>query len=150
MEQTANCLYCILYLCVWMFFLYYTYTKAEDQGRGGCLWVIIVLVFGPLGFAVFLFISLGDDWAGRSRDRREYRPKPGVYGGYPKQTVPPLAKVKADQNFRDDHLDKLIDDGNVKQARDYLKGMIELAKEMNDTQGLANYEQYKAKLKGRM
>jgi hypothetical protein len=54
--------------------------------------------------------------------------------------------VEADPDFSDEKLDRLIEDGDLSEAREYLRQMLKIARETKDKQGEANYRIYREKL----
>ncbi len=56
--------------------------------------------------------------------------------------LPPVGKVKANPDFKDEKLEMIIEEGRLRDAREYLQGMLKVANEMDDKQCAANYGKY--------
>ena len=73
---------------------------------------------------------------------------PNVYGGSkmasPAANSPAAVQVSADPDFSDSHIDSLIQRGDLKEARKQVAEMMQMAKEMGDKKGMANYRKYEA------
>jgi len=67
--------------------------------------------------------------------------------GKPRVPLPvALPPLQAERGFRDERLETLINEGKLREAREYLRGMIAIAMEMNDKQCEANYERYEQEI----
>ena len=142
---------------IWFAVLGWVYNDAEENGHGGCLWVLIVAIFGFLGLAIYLIFFHGFPSrsagrrrpAGRGEDllvRSQYRGGGQAPSGQWEHTAPRPGALKADPGFRDEDLDRLIEQGKFTQAREYLRDMKKLAKEMDDATTLTNYSQYEERI----
>lgn len=150
----------IIYLfsfLVWIAILFWVYSSAEDNFNSGCLWFIIVFIFGFLGLIVYLIVYISSRRASghRAVDRNADLNVRAIYrnGSGPQspsgqwgQSAPTSRGIKPDPNFRDEDLDRLIEAGKLAEAREYLRDMKSLAREMNDTTTLNNYNQYDRKI----
>jgi len=56
--------------------------------------------------------------------------------------LPPVRKAKANPDFKDEKLEMIIEEGRLRDAREYLQGMLKVANEMDDKQCAANYGKY--------
>jgi len=136
-------------LLVWAVVAIYVYSDAEKNDMPGCLWAVIVFLFGLLAFLIYLAIKYS---GASSRRQKDYYPKSGgVYGSAPPpSTQDPRASgyepTKLDPDFRDEYLEGLIEDGKFSASRKYLREMIQMAREMNDEGGVRNYAQYEVKI----
>jgi hypothetical protein len=143
--DTLNCIAGIIGLIIAIAVASYVYSKAEEYGQSGCLWAIFGFLFPLPTIIVFLIVNSGKGGQGRGRGRDEYYTASGVYGGKA-APPPPTASSTPDPDFRDDHLEELITDGRLGEARTYLREMIKMAREMSDMKGVRNYAQYEAKI----
>lgn len=127
----------ILILFVWF--------KAEEYGMDPFVWVIAVFFFGPLAFGVFLFLVLSQTRV-RGKQASGYPP-----AGYRSKNdyIPdePSRETSAvNPDFRDDHLDDLITDGEFGKARAYMREMIQVARDTQDEGAVRNYSQYSPRI----
>ena len=131
------------------------YNDAESNYNSGCLWLILVWFFGPLALIAYLIISFrdkrivdhravnrSDDFEYRSRYRPSTRPTPIIYGA--KLSQPEISSP--DPGFVDEAAEKLIRDGKLSEARQHVKDMMAVAREMSDQRMIANYRKYEAKI----
>jgi len=160
MESGLNVIFMFIFGLLPLLLLFWIYNNAEENGHGGCLWVILVLIFGYAALAVYLifFSGLISNRQHRAPDRNEdlqyrsmYRTEPAsaatqysnVYGA----ASPMMSAPETDLDFSDEQLDKLIRNGKTKEARAHLNDMISIAKEMGNRQQAANYKKYESKVK---
>ena len=75
---------------------------------------------------------------------------PSIYNGvYDRKESPSLTGASpesGDPEFRDEELERLIEDGELIAARKYLREVIQVAREMNEMKVVRNYEQYEARI----
>ncbi len=142
---------------IWIAVLAWVYLDAQEKGRSGCLWVFVVFFSGFLGLAVYLLffhgspvvqrhqaVNRSEDIKYRSMYRsEEFRGSQSPQKSYGSGTQPSL---RADPAFVDEELERLLKEKKFSDARAYLKDMQEMAVEMNDKQGQANYKQYEARI----
>ena len=147
-------------LAIWIAILFWVYNNAEENYNAGCLWTLVVLVFGFLGLVIYLIVMFSPQRAPRhyAVDRNAdfnvraiYRDGTAASPGRPPsgQWGHPAGSsrgLKPDPGFRDEDLDRLISSGRLSEAREYLRDMKSLAREMNDTTTLNNYSQYDQKI----
>ena len=81
------------------------------------------------------WVPWGQRWKDEDKDGKPILPPPA----YP----PPLP---VERGFRDEQLEALINEGKLREARKYLRDMVAIAREMNDKQTEANYEQYEQEI----
>ncbi len=155
MDNSTMCCVGVVALAIIIAMLWATYSLAESHNKNGCVWMVIVFIFGIWGFAIFIiYILVTGSQEKRARD--QYGGRPGTYGGRPPTTgyggpsqpygAPQQMKVEADTGFRDYELDDLIENGQLSEARKYLTDMLKMAKEMGDDKGYANYKQYEKRI----
>ncbi len=134
----------------------WVYMDADEHGQDGFIWAVIVLFFGlPALVVYFLFFRQGiapprkHKAVSRSEDftiRARYtggRGKQDMVGSNGNRRE---AGVAADPDFTDPDLDRLIAQGKLSEAREWLNDMVEIAKEMNDSKAVRNYRQYQARI----
>ncbi len=140
-----------LVICAWV------YIDAQDRDQVGVLWALICFVLPIIGLAIYLLIfhtgqgkahqaiNRNEEFQLRSTHRQSLLPK--------SKAPPPRHQARQPENesipdneFYDEELDRLISESSFRSAREYLRDMIEMAKEMRDSQMLANYEQYNARI----
>ncbi len=79
-------------------------------------------------------VTVVDDWSpAQQRWRKDEGP-------LPEPEIPP--PVQADPDFHDPELEALIDAFKLREAREYLQGMIDVSREMKDPATEANYRRY--------
>lgn len=84
-------------------------------------------------------------WSSRpDRDDPFPRYRYGRETGLPPPIISP--HVKPDPDFRDDELERIISEGRLSDARKYLEGQIQMAREMRDKKTEINYRQYERKI----
>lgn len=131
----CQCLIAIL----WIFVCVYVYKRAEKLGMSTWAWVIVVFLFGLFGFIPFaIFAGIKE----KEIQRGSVTGYGGTYRGTPTHGAPSSSQTLPDPDFRDFYLEGLIDDGELREARSYLREMIQIARESNDTAGLRNYAKY--------
>ena len=143
--------YCIGYLLVivlWIYIATRVYHRAEELGMSATLWAIIVFLFSLLALLIFWAVSSDVARKQAAGGTAGYPIHSGVYGGQSAGQAPaPEARTgPPDPDFRDEHLEELIEDGKLSEARKYLREMINMAREMNDQTGLRNYANYEPKI----
>jgi len=139
--------------------LFWIYNDAEEKEVGGCLWVLLVIVFGYIALIIYLLLFHGLPAMRRPAGPRQnediqyrsmYRSEPSYSGPkYPNQWGEPSKMVStalADGAFRDEELEKLISARKLTEARAYLRDMIKIAEEMGDRNGMANYKLYESRI----
>lgn len=145
---------------IWLLVIGWIYSDAEAQARSGCLWAALFFFFGFLALAIYLIffhgisaldrhraVNRGNDLGYRSMYRQPQPDAgtwkaPNMWGTASAASTP----ATADPDFRDLELDRLIKEGKLSEAREYLRDMINVAKEMGDSKGLANYRQYESRI----
>lgn len=160
MEQGLTTIFAVIFFFLPILLLFWIYNNAEENGHGGCLWVILVLFFGYAALAVYLIFFSGfisnrqtpgpkrnEDLKYRSMYRAEPASAtskfPNTYG----EVSPMQSGVSADSSFQDETLERLIRNGRIKDARDHYNDMVSIAKEMGDRQQVANYKKYDSRIK---
>ncbi|MFH1675506.1 MAG: hypothetical protein ABIC40_00675 [bacterium] len=139
-------IFAILALVVNIMILSWVYNDAETNGNSGCLWAFLVFFFGIWALAVYLFFIKGPSAAphrssvDRSSDL-QYRAQSRGSGQFSEPTP-----IKADASYYDPELDRMIENGDFKGAREYLRDMQKMAREMNDSKALANYAAYEQRI----
>lgn len=134
------------------------YNDAETHNNTGLIWVLLVIFFPFLAVVVYLVLFRGASIGparqhkavGRNEDfniRAKYtarykkgRGTTGDTGGTMAGTAPAVI------DFTDITLDRLLEDGKLSDARAYLEDMLQVAKDMNDEEGLKNYSSYQTKI----
>ena len=126
-------------LVVWV------YNDAERKGEDGLVWVAIVLIGGLVGLIAYMLLTGGpalpqkpivldedyDERAIRAKYRSGGKEIPDVWKG-----------STGDPDFSDPELDRLLAEKDFDSARTYLRDMQKIAREMDDSKGLANYAKY--------
>jgi hypothetical protein len=151
----------VISLVIWIAILVWVYNSAEENFNAGCLWFIIVFLFPFLGLVIYLIVYLTSQRpaprhraVNRNADfniRAAYTDRNGSSSGQPPSGQWGHAGgssrgIKPDPAFRDEDLDRMIAAGRLSEAREYLRDMKSLAREMNDTTTLNNYSQYDRKI----
>ena len=120
-------------------------SMAERRGMNALLWVVIVLIFETLGLIIFFIVyamtPAPENRVNSSGYSNVYR---GSNMASPPAQGPPAAQVAADPDFADPHIDSLIQRGDLREARKQVAEMMQMAKEMGDKKGMANYRKYEA------
>jgi hypothetical protein len=134
------------------------YNDAETHNNTGLLWVLLVFIFQFPAVVVYLVLFRGASIGparqhkaiGRNEDfniRAKYtanykkgRGTTGDTGGTMAGTAPAVI------DFSDITLDRLLDDVKLSYARVYLEDILQIAKDMNDEDGLKNYSSYQTKI----
>ena len=137
----------VIALVIEFVIVYFLYTRAEEYGQSGCLWALFGFFFPVPAVVIFLLVNMGSGRTPRERRSERYI-NPGIYGGQPGEPAQPQMPRHGtpDPFFRDDHLDALIEEGHLSEARKYLREMIDMARSMHDEAGLRNYAQYEPKI----
>jgi hypothetical protein len=123
----------------------WVYNDAQERGNNGCLWAILVFISPLLALVIYLIFFRGTGRRHEAINRNDdftYRAK-GMHGNL---GLPADSSSKADSNYYDAELDKLIDLGDFSGARSYLRDMQKMAREMNDKKALANYSVYEQRI----
>jgi len=132
-----------LLLAVWIAW------DAEAHGQDGLTWGVIVFFLNvPAVIAYFIFfrgtltpprrhdaISRNDDF----NYRAQYSQMSTSYGS-PRQGGTMSGDGYVEPDFSDPTIDDLIASGKFQDARNHANDMIKIAREMNDTRGVKNYE----------
>ncbi len=147
-DETLVCITCASAI-FWALVAVYTFHKAERLEMDPWFWSVAVFLLGIFFFIPFIIVS-----ASQERKLKNAAARFGGAAGFPVARggsgyptgVGPKIPIPADPDFRDYHLDDLIEDGQLREARKYLKEMTQMAKEMNDDAGYQNYKQYEAKI----
>jgi hypothetical protein len=152
-DSTLTTILVIIHLvvCAWV------YIDAQDRDQVGVLWALISFVLPIIGLAIYLLIfhtgqgkahkaiNRNEEFQLRSSTRQSLLPESKA--PQPRQQArQPENESMPDNEFSDEELDRLISESRFRSAREYLKGMIEMAREMRDSQMLANYELYNARI----
>jgi hypothetical protein len=144
---TECAIYFVLML-VWLVIAILVYREAEKFGMNGCLWAAVVFFFGLIGVIIYVIVSRLERNAQARGAPTGYGARTGIPGG--PQPGPALysttTSTAPDPGFRDEQLDELIDEGRLGEARNYLREMIQMAREMNDMKGIRNYSQYEVRI----
>ena len=141
------CIGTLIVLTIDLIIVYYLYTRAEEYGQSGCLWALLGLFFPIPVVVIFLLINMNAGSRGRGRRGDDCYTRGGVYGGQQGGAMQQAPKHAApDPFFRDDHLESLIEQGQLSEARKYMREMIDMARGMHDEAGLRNYAQYEPKI----
>ncbi len=131
------------YIILQIALLAFVYYKAEEYGMDPLIWLIAVLIFGPIAFTLFVILILTQSRGPRRKYNeplpRMGKPSAGEY--IPPASEPPKSSAP-DANFRDDELDLLLEQGKISEARKRMRDMIETARGMNDITTVRNYSQY--------
>jgi hypothetical protein len=135
------------YIILQIALLAFVWYKAEEYGMDPLVWLIAVLLFGPLAFIVFVILILSQSRAPR-RKYDEPMPPMGksTSGEYIPPPPEPVKSSAPDPNFRDDRLEELLESGKTSEARKYMREMIETARDMNDITTVRNYSQYVSRI----
>jgi len=141
------CIAAVIGLTIELIIVYYLYTRAEEYGQSGCLWALFGFFFPIPVVIIFLLVNMNAESRGRGRRGEQYITHGGVYGS---QLPGPMQQAQKhttpDPDFRDDHLESLIEEGQLSEARKYMREMIDMARSMHDEAGLRNYAQYEPKI----
>ena len=140
------------YILLQFALLGFVWYKAEEYGMDSMTWLIAVFIFGPLAFAIFVILILIQG-KGPKRAREEaHAPRASKYQhraqaqSQPSSLPAEETSARVDMEFRDEQLDRLIEEGRFSKAREYLRDMIQIAREMNDETSLRNYSQYEVRI----
>lgn len=125
---------------LWIVIAVSVYNDAESRGMSGVVWALVVFFFGIIALLIYL-LARGSNPV-RSTQSHSYNT--GVYRGPGiQQTQATQAPaVTADADFTDPHIDNLIQQGDFREARKQVSEMLQMAKEMSDQRGIANYRKY--------
>ena len=119
------------------------YFDARNRELPAVGWALFVFLTGVLILIVYYLFARNYPPVDQRQDVNT-RPE-SIYGGggqgamYGPVSVP---TEKADTDFVDDELERLIRSGDLREARTYLRDMLKLAQEMHDPKGIANYKKY--------
>jgi hypothetical protein len=140
----------IFLILLWGYIAYTVYDDAEKRGLPAWPWAIFVFCTGLLILLIYHLIARNypiRDQGGFGRGAVGYGASgqlPQVWGASTGGPAP--AEVVADPEFVDDYLDGLIADGRLREARAHMNDMLQVAREMNDKKGIANYRKYEKKI----
>ena len=95
--------------------------------------------YGCPGYYVDTEYLGGDDWTPDGHNWWKKEPE------IPPPNFPP-SLIKANVHFVDETLEGMIAEGRLIEAREYLRGMIDIAKEMKDRKCELNYKTYEKKI----
>ena len=139
-------------IVLWGYIAYSVYVDAEKRGLPAVPWAIAVFLTGLIVLLIYHLIArnypvrnqgdFGFSRSGFSQSGQNTGTWQGPKGGQSGANPVP------DSNFVDDHLERLIEDGNSREARAHLNDMLQLAREMNDKQAMANYRKYEKRIAG--
>ena len=135
------------YVAIQVGLLAFVYYKAEQYGMDAMLWLVLVFIFGPVAFGLFLLLILFQTRGPRRLEREGMPPgrvkykRKAEYMSLPSQPLP-----AATDDFYDERLERLIQDGRLSEAREYLRDMIQVAREMKDEAALRHYSRYEPKI----
>ena len=145
----------ILVLLPWVL-LFYIYNDAENRYGSGCMWVIIIILFGWLGIIAYFVMRyfferpttarrLGEqfpvDTSHMGRLGRGVMGRTGGTGAREQKTVFGKESPTAPE-FRDYRAEELIDEGKYDEAEKYLREMAEIAKREGDAKRVTTYRYY--------
>jgi len=140
----------LLDLLLWGYIAYRVYEDAEKKGLPAWPWAIFVFAFGLIPVVIYLLVARNYPIRGQGGFGR------GAIGYGASGQLPQVwgtstgghaaAEVAADPEFVDDYLDGLIADGRLREARAHMNDMLQVAREMNDKKGIANYRKYEKKI----
>lgn len=135
---------------VWLIGAALTYSKAEGEGRNGSGWGLFALIAGPVAWIAYAMTGdhepMGVHEPINSQESMSSHALHTAYTRNVTQTVPDIAS-RAEKDFSDPYVDRLIAKGDLKTAKEAIAAMIATAKETHDLTMLADYEAYGLKIR---
>ncbi len=136
----------VILMAIWIYF------DAEIHNQDGAIWLILVVFLNILALLTYLIffrsarqiISLHKA-TNRNEDfliRGQHITGKSGHGKTMAGDMRTTSGLRPDPKFEDLELMQLIKSGKLSKARSYLNDMLQLAREMNDMQGVANYGPY--------
>jgi hypothetical protein len=137
-------------LLLWLFIAYSVYTDARKRGLPAWPWAIFVFLTGLIVLLIYYLVSRNYPIINEGEFSRAGAGT-GFSGQLPNTWGSPkggqsAGDVTADPEFVDDYLEQLIREGRLREARAHMNDMLQVAREMNDKKGIANYKKYERKI----
>lgn len=129
---------------IWLIGAALTYSKAENEGRNGSLWGVFALIAGPIAWIAYALTRDQEPFAGSIGLSDDPEPSQALHVGYARESTRPDTDFgrRADPDYSDPYLERLIAKGDLRGAKEALHGLVQTAKETHDTALLASYEAY--------
>ncbi|MCG3153280.1 MAG: hypothetical protein GEEBNDBF_02592 [bacterium] len=135
---------------IWLIGAALTYSRAEGEGRNGSLWGLFALVAGPIAWiACAVTADREPQYSGPVIDTAETVGASALHMGFTREATRPETDLasKASADLRDPYIERLIDRGKLKEAKEALYGLLQTAKDAHDLPMIATYEGYAQRIR---
>lgn len=144
----------IIFLLLPLIALIWIYNDAEDRYGEGCLWAIVVFIFGWLGIIFYLLMRIFTRRGETGRSFESRFPTGGRDLGKLGRGIPGAQSYESREDkwpdapeFRDYRAEELINDEEFDEAEAYLKDMAAIARKEGNEKRITTYRFYYGKLK---
>ncbi len=143
----------IAVIFLWAFISIRVYYHAKERGLPAVGWALLVFFTGLLVLLLYYLFARNYEplseiggvtdrgFASTYRPGKHYQDRAFMPYGAPG----PGAET-ADPDFVDEELERLINEGDLREARRYLNDMMQIAREVHDKKGLLNLRTYEKRI----